>query len=330
VSAFKEFKKNFATKLTMSNSRRIDYSLKQAFKERGDWPRITVVTPSYNQGMFLEATVQSILLQGYPNLEYIVIDGGSEDDSVQVIKKYERGIAYWHSRKDYGQADAINQGMRLATGDILCWLNADDLYLPGTLLEVARQFKEVIGKTHLLYGSALTMREDGENLDGGSRVAAAFNPSVLTYCDYVVQPSSFWTRELWLETGELNVNYHYAFDWEWFIRASKRVQFQHFHRFFSIYRLHSSQKTGTGGSARMHEINEIIERFASDYWKRLYRIAFQRHQRIVRTRSFLMRMRIPGVSLLLPLCFPRILQEAGISSRRHLMIILYMLGLNSA
>jgi len=130
-----------------------------------------------------------------------------------VIKKYERGIAYWHSRKDCGQADAINQGMRLATGDILCWLNADDLYLPGTLLQVAKQFMEVIGKPHLLYGSALTMREDGEDLEGGSRVAAVFNPSVLTYWDYIVQPSSFWSRELWLETGELNINYRYAFDW---------------------------------------------------------------------------------------------------------------------
>jgi len=174
-------------KLAMSNPRWIDFGVKRAFEQRGSCPRITVVTPSYNQGMFLEATIQSILLQGYPNLEYIIIDGGSQDDSVQVIKKYERGIAYWHSRKDCGQADAINQGMRLATGDILCWLNADDLYLPGTLLQVAKQFMEVIGKPHLLYGSALTMREDGEDLEGGSRVAAVFNPSVLTYWDYIVQ-----------------------------------------------------------------------------------------------------------------------------------------------
>ena len=317
-------------KIAMSNSRSIDFGVKRALEQRGSCPRITVVTPSYNQGMFLEATIQSILLQGYPNLEYIIIDGGSQDDSVQVIKKYERGIAYWHSRTDCGQADAINQGMRLATGDILCWLNADDLYLPGTLLQVAKQFMEVIGKPHLLYGSALTMREDGEDLEGGSRVAAVFNPSVLTYWDYIVQPSSFWSRELWLETGELNINYRYAFDWEWFIRASKISQFQHLRRFFSIYRLHASHKTGTGGTARMKEINEIVGRFASDYWKRLYRIAFRRYQRILRTRRLLMQMRIPGASVLLPLFYPRILQEAGFNSRRHLMIILYMFGLNSA
>jgi glycosyltransferase involved in cell wall biosynthesis len=317
-------------KLAMSNARSIDFSIKHVLEERGNWPRITVVTPSYNQGMFLEATIQSILLQGYPNLEYIIIDGGSEDDSVQVIKKYEQGLAYWHSKKDCGQADAINQGMRLATGDILCWLNADDLYLPGTLFEVARQFNGVIGRPHLLYGSALTMHEDGENLDGGSRVAALFDPSVLTYCDYVVQPSSFWSRELWLETGELNVNYRYAFDWEWFIRASKISQFKHFCKFFSIYRLHASQKTGTGGTVRVKEINEIVERFASDYWKRLYRVVFPSYRQILRTRRFLIQMRIPGASVLLPLLYPRILQEAGFNSRRHLMIILYMFGLNSA
>ena len=292
--------------------------------------KLSVVTASFNAVGTVGRTLESIRGQGWPNLQMICIDGGSTDGTVQAIRGYGEFVDYLVSEPDRGVADAINKGFRVADGDVLCWLNADDLYLPGTLLQVAKQFMEVIGKPHLLYGSALTMREDGEDLEGGSRVAAVFNPSVLTYWDYIVQPSSFWSRELWLETGELNINYRYAFDWEWFIRASKISQFQHLRRFFSIYRLHASHKTGTGGTARMKEINEIVGRFASDYWKRLYRIAFRRYQRILRTRKLLMQMRIPGASVLLPLFYPRILQQAGFNSRRHLMIILYMFGLNSA
>jgi glycosyltransferase involved in cell wall biosynthesis len=312
----------------MSDSRWVDFSLKHAFEPRDGWPRITVVTPSYNQGMFLEATIQSILLQGYPNLEYIIIDGGSQDDSAQVIKKYEPGIAYWHSRKDSGQADAINQGMRLATGDILCWLNADDLYLPGTLLEIGRRLKGMLGKPHLVYGSALTMYQNNGYLDGGSRLSGKFSAEQLTHQDYVVQPSSFWTKELWLLNGELNSKYQYAFDWEWFIRASKIVSFEYFHGFFSIYRLHLLNKTSTGGMSRINEINDIIEQFAPDYWKRLYKAVFVRYQQMIWLRSILFQLRIPGVDRLMPLFFPQILTQSGFKRRKDLLSVLYMYGLN--
>src|SRR5579862_8824120 len=104
------------------------------------WPRITVVTPSFQQGRFLEETIRSVLGQGYPNLDYIVIDGGSTDQSVEIIQKYAAQLSYWVSEPDHGQANAVNKGFQRSTGEILGWLNSDDLLLPGALFTIGRAF----------------------------------------------------------------------------------------------------------------------------------------------------------------------------------------------
>ncbi len=110
--------------------------------QSANWPTISVVTPSFNQGQFLEAAMRSVLLQGYPNLEYIVLDGGSTDQSVPVIEHYASHLAHWHSAPDDGQSDAIARGFERASGDVLCWLNSDDLLLPGALWHVAEMFRQ--------------------------------------------------------------------------------------------------------------------------------------------------------------------------------------------
>jgi len=116
--------------------------LPEKMPDGSDWPKISIVTPSYNQGQYIEETIRSVVLQGYPNLEYIIIDGGSKDKSVQIIKKYDHYISYWISKPDKGQANAINIGLELASGDIVAYINSDDFYLPGALFHVANVYKK--------------------------------------------------------------------------------------------------------------------------------------------------------------------------------------------
>jgi glycosyltransferase involved in cell wall biosynthesis len=233
-----------------------------------EYPRISIITPSYNQAQYLEETILSVLNQGYPNLEYIVIDGGSTDNSVEIIKKYEQHISYWVSEKDAGQSDAINKGFAKATGDILAWLNSDDLYLPRVLHFVAEQLDSA--KAEFLFADSIHMREEKRLKVYGSNVVRSHQMHNLLLIDYIIQPSSFWTRKAWEVTGVLDQTLHYAFDWEWFIRAKLAgVDFKPRTRALSIYRIHSIQKTGTGGDSRLNEMLEVVHRHTGGRYSRL-------------------------------------------------------------
>ncbi|OLP18793.1 hypothetical protein BST81_08620 [Leptolyngbya sp. 'hensonii'] len=231
-------------------------------------PKISIVIPSYNQGQYIEQTITSVLGQNYPNLELIVMDGGSTDATVTILKKYNSALAYWVSEPDKGQAHAINQGFRRATGEILAWLNSDDMYLPGTLTKVVHALGS-IQAPRLVYGGCIHFKEGAELCY--AKLPEAFDPERLTYHDYIIQPSCFWTRPLWKLTGELNETYHYALDWDWFIRASRLGTFIPLPDYLSLYRIHSSHKTGTGGMARSLEVMRVVETHASEDWIITYR-----------------------------------------------------------
>src|ERR1035437_4288596 len=124
------------------------------------YPKISVITPSFNQGKYLESTIKSVLEQDYPNLEYIVIDGGSEDNSVEIIKKYEKHLAYWESVKDKGQSHAINKGFAIATGEILAWLNSDDTYEQNAIYNIAEWFRKY-PELDFIYGDVNIIDEKG-------------------------------------------------------------------------------------------------------------------------------------------------------------------------
>jgi glycosyltransferase involved in cell wall biosynthesis len=219
-------------------------------------PKISVITPSYNQGQFIEQTILSVLSQGYPKLEYIIMDGGSMDNTVKIIKKYEGNITHWQSKKDNGQASAINEGFALATGDILCWLNSDDMYLPGILKQIATSFTE-INEAEIVFGNCIHFNSQNKKARGSDVVKAHLDFNI-SLCDYIIQPSSFYSRAAWLKTGKLNEELQFIFDWDWFIRAAKAgTVFTPMQDYFSLYRIHDDHKSGRGGEKRMEELKQI-------------------------------------------------------------------------
>ena len=239
------------------------------------YPKISVITPSYNQGIYIEETIQSVLNQNYPNLEYIIIDGGSSDSTVEVIKKYESKIDFWVSEKDKGQADAINRGFAKATGDILCWLNSDDYFFPDTLKYVASQLN--IEKKEILFGEVDHIFEPDKAIKH-SNVKNKYENYNLELYDYIIQPGSFWTKKVWELTGVVDENLHFVFDWEWFLRAKKNdAEFKYSNKVMSMYRVHAAHKTSNGGEKRQKEIEYILKKYSGE--KMLKAFIFMRDER---------------------------------------------------
>jgi glycosyltransferase involved in cell wall biosynthesis len=231
-------------------------------------PVISIVTPSFNQGRFLGQTLDSVLSQGYRSLEYLVMDGGSTDGSVSLIRAREKQLAFWRTEPDHGQAEAINQGFQRANGVILGWLNSDDLYLNDTLRTVANELAGGEDDAVVLYGGCELFQDQGDRTE--LRPAVPFDEKRLQITDFLDQPSVFFTRSAWKKVGPLDESLHYAFDWEWFMRAAKCCRFQCCDKILSRYRIHRQQKTGTGGLRRWEEMSEVVQRHSPDEVVRHY------------------------------------------------------------
>ncbi|MCX8533634.1 glycosyltransferase family 2 protein [Chryseobacterium luquanense] len=247
-------------------------------------PKISIITPSYNQAQFLEATILSVLGQNYPNLEYIIMDGGSTDTSSEIIKKYENKLAYWQSKKDRGQADAINQGFEKATGDILMWLNSDDLLMPDVLNFIAEKYSE--DSTKLYYGNCIHFRNDDSVMSWGSDVVKKTVDNKLNELDYIIQPSSFWPKTIWEQVGKLNEEIHFGFDWEWFLRVQQKFELQPIAKCISMYRIHDNHKSGTGGDKRQIELLKIYKSYNPEL-SELYKLLINENLDEVRNFSTL-------------------------------------------
>jgi len=225
-------------------------------------PKISVVTPSYNQARFIEQTIRSVLLQEYPNLEYIIIDGGSSDGSVEIIRKYEPWLAYWVSEPDRGQSHAINKGFERATGEILCWLNSDDYYLPNALLAVGGLLAEGSGH-YAVTGHCLKVYQDGRpamELEGGYESRRRLLQFWRGY--QMHQPATFWRREVFEKVGWLDEELHLIMDFDYWARISEHFDFVNVDRALVCCNYHAEAKTGDD----YRQYHADLKKYARRYW----------------------------------------------------------------
>tara|TARA_Y100000991_G_C21934248_1_gene332227 strand:- start:238 stop:1260 length:1023 start_codon:yes stop_codon:yes gene_type:complete len=208
-----------------------------------------IVTPSYEQGNFIARTIKSVVEQEYPSFEYFIQDGDSSDQTVEVIKKYTKQITGWDSKIDKGQSHAINLGFAKVNGDIMCWLNSDDLLLPGALKTVSNYFYEN-PDIDVVYGNRLQI--DLNDREIGRWILPGHDEKVLLIADYIPQETLFWRKRIWEKIGaNIDETYNFAMDWDLILRFKDAgAKFRHIPRFLGAFRVHTQQKTSSS-------INEI-------------------------------------------------------------------------
>ncbi len=271
------------------------------------WPRITVVTPSLNQGRYLEAALRSVLLQGYPNLEYFVLDGGSTDESHAILRRYEPWLTSWTSASDSGPAEAINRGLAAATGDILAWLNADDLYAPGALWAAAGALARW-PEAALVYGEGWYIDEAGQRIEPCRFVRRRFDRRYLVNRDPILQPAAFWRRSLWEIVGPLDTSLRWVFDWEWFIRAHAHAPLHYLPQNLAFYRVQPEALTRTGGLGRQLEHGRVTRRYGG-WWHPNHVVQQTRRLDAVGARATHRWPRWLAAPARLPLALPRLVVE---------------------
>lgn len=204
-------------------------------------PLVSIVTPSYNQGRFLEETIRSVLAQDYPHIEYIIVDGGSTDNSVEIIQKYADRLAWWVSEKDKGHADALNKGFARANGEILAWLNSDDTYYPGAVREAVEALL-AHPDVGMVYG-------DADITDSEGRIIGRFASRQTDYRKllrgsvHIPQATTFFRADLYRQVGPLSLEYYFAFDYDLWVKLAKISRLLYVPRRWATFRLHEAGKS---------------------------------------------------------------------------------------
>jgi glycosyltransferase involved in cell wall biosynthesis len=221
-----------------------------------EMPRISIVTPSLNQAQYISQTIESVLSQNYPNLEYFIQDALSTDGTSEIVNRYASPIIHCESMSDFGQAHAINLGFQKTTGKIMAWLNADDLFLPGSLDYIAQFFIEH-PDVDVVYGHRILINEWGQEF--GRWILPTHEDEILSWADYVPQETLFWRRELWDKVGSgLNESYQFAMDWELLLRFREAgAKFVRLPRFLGAFRVHNQQKTTASYAVGEQEMKRL-------------------------------------------------------------------------
>ncbi len=228
--------------------------------------KISIITPSYNQAHFIERTIESILGQDYPDLEYIVMDGKSTDGTVAILKKYSDRII-WKSEKDSGQSEAINKGLRRAKGDIVAFLNSDDTYEPGALRKVAEFFEKnpdikwAYGKCKIVDESDVEIRKPitwYKNL-----LLRRYSYKKLLSENFISQPATFWRREIHKEMGYINEDEHYTMDYEFWLRIGKKYPAGVIHDYLANFRMYNASKSGSLSNPQFKDELRIAKSYSN-------------------------------------------------------------------
>jgi len=236
------------------------------------WPKISIVTPSFNQAQYLEETIRSVLLQNYPNLEYIIIDGGSTDGSVEIIKKYSPWLTYWVSEPDRGQSHAINKGFQHATGDILAFINSDDFYLPDAFMLVA----ENLSIDYQLF-VGITLQIDADGILSGKRRAPSLAVDDVAdwQKNWFRQPGCFFSKEVFEKVGGIDESLNYSLDFDLWVKILKVGDGKYIENELAVARNHPGMKTRNKGGRgfaedRIVQINTGYTELAIEYISNLY------------------------------------------------------------
>ncbi|MBT3322237.1 MAG: glycosyltransferase [Anaerolineae bacterium] len=235
-------------------------------------PKISIISPSLNQGSFIEETILSVLSQEYENLEYIVVDGLSTDKTLSILRKYSDNLT-WISEKDNGQTNAINKGIRLATGEIIGYLNSDDILLPNALKSVAQAFRENPSAMWIT-GKSLIIDEEGKSIRKlitkyKNLYLKTHSFKSLLVADYISQPATFWKKEIISDVGYLDESLDYVMDYEYWLRIYQNFKPVFINQYLASFRIHHASKTTSGSYTKKYidEERKIIVQYSiSKFW----------------------------------------------------------------
>jgi glycosyltransferase involved in cell wall biosynthesis len=231
-------------------------------------PLVSIVTPSFNQGHFLEETIQSVITQDYPRLEYLIVDGGSTDHSLEIIQRYQDALAWWVSEPDQGQTEAINKGFARANGDILAWLNSDDTYLPGAIAE-AVDYLASNPETGMVYGDANLVDEKGKVIGRFPARQTDYQRLRQGYV-HIPQQAAFFRGELWRQVGPLDPSFYFAMDYDLWVRLAKVSSLKYLPKLWANFRLHGSGKSVASDDRCYPEMLRVHYREGGSKFSRLY------------------------------------------------------------